>query len=85
MIAHYIAAGRLMAEKALIVLSYAQGNRDAQPNPDLPRQAVNVEDIKIERFSASGLSAEAEAKQEGTWDRERAPAGSGALPVLRHL
>ncbi len=33
---------------------------------------MNAEDIKIERFLASDLATEAEAKQEGTWDRERA-------------
>ncbi len=73
MIAHYIAAGRLTAEKALdrlVACSEEQGC--TQPNPDLPRQSVNAEDIKIERFSASDLSTEAEAKQAGTWDRERA-------------
>ena len=73
MIAHYIAAGRLTAQKAfdcLVVRSGQQGL--VQPNPDLPRQVVNMEDIKIERFLASDLTAEAETKQEGTWDRERA-------------
>ena len=73
MIAHYIAAGRLMAQKAFDCLVPRSGQQGiAQPNPDLPRQAVNMEDIKIERFLASDLTAEAEAKQEGTWDRERA-------------
>ena len=73
MIAHYIAVGRLTAQKAFDCLVMRSGQQDlAQPNPDLPRQAVNVEDIKIERFLASDLAAEAEAKQEGTWDRERA-------------
>jgi len=72
MIAHYIAAGRLMAQKAFdyLVMRSRQQNC-AQLNPDLSRQAVNIEDIKIERFLASDLAAEAEAKQEGTWDRMR--------------
>jgi Pyruvate/2-oxoacid:ferredoxin oxidoreductase delta subunit len=72
MIAHYIAAGRLMAQKAsnyLAMRSRKQGL--VLPSPDLPRQAVNMEDIRIESFLASDLAAEAEAKQEGTWGRER--------------
>ena len=73
MIAHYIAAGRLMAQKAFDCLVPRSGQQSiAQPNLDLPRQAVNMEDIKIERFLVSDLAAEAEAKQEGIWDRERA-------------
>ena len=72
MIAHYIAAGRLMAQKAFDCLVLRSGQQSiAQPNPDLPRQAVNMEDIRIERFLASGFTAEAEAKQEGTWNQER--------------
>jgi Pyruvate/2-oxoacid:ferredoxin oxidoreductase delta subunit len=72
MIAHYIAAGRLMAQKAFDCLVPRSGQQSiAQPNPDLPRQAVNMEDIRIERFLASGFTAEAEAKQEGTWNQER--------------
>ena len=73
MIAHYIAAGRLMAQKAFDHLVMHSGQQGlAQPNPDLPRQAVNMEHIKIERFLASGFTAEAEAKQKGTWNQERA-------------
>jgi Pyruvate/2-oxoacid:ferredoxin oxidoreductase delta subunit len=73
MIAHYIAAGRLMAQKAFDCLVPGPGQQSiAQPNPDLPRQAVNMEDIKIERFLVSDLAAEAEAKQEGIWNQERA-------------
>jgi Pyruvate/2-oxoacid:ferredoxin oxidoreductase delta subunit len=72
MIAHYIAAGRLMAQKAFDCLVLRSGQQSiAQPNPDLPRQAVAMEHIKIERFLASGFTAEAEAKQEGTWNQER--------------
>jgi Pyruvate/2-oxoacid:ferredoxin oxidoreductase delta subunit len=72
MIAHYIAAGRLMAQKAFDCLVLRSGQQSiAQPNPDLPRQAVAMEHIKIERFLASDLTAEAEAKQEGTWNQER--------------
>jgi Pyruvate/2-oxoacid:ferredoxin oxidoreductase delta subunit len=69
MIAHYIAAGRLLARKAFDRLRPVGL---AQPAPELPLQAVNLENIKIERFSASGPAAEAEGKQEETWNRERA-------------
>ncbi len=73
MIAHYIAVGRLTAQKAFDSLVMRSGRQDLrQPSPDLPRQAVNVEDIKIERILPSGLAIEAEAEQEGVWDRERA-------------
>ena len=73
MIAHYIAAGRLTAEKAFGCFVMRSGQQGfAQSDPDLPRKAVNMEDIKIERFSLSDLGAEAETKQEETWDRERA-------------
>ena len=51
MIAHYIAAGRLLARKVSDALRPAGL---AQPAPDLPLQAVNIENIKIERFAASG-------------------------------
>ncbi len=72
LIAHYIAAGRLTAQKAFDYLVPRSGQQGlAQSGPDLPRQAVNVEDIKFERFSVSDPASEAEAKQEGTWDRER--------------
>jgi Pyruvate/2-oxoacid:ferredoxin oxidoreductase delta subunit len=72
MIAHYISAGRLTTQKAFDCLVMRSGQQGlVQPDPDLPRRAVNMEDIKIERFLASDLAAEAEAKQEGTWDRER--------------
>jgi len=72
MIAHYIAVGRLTAQKAfdsLVVHSRQQGL--VQPNLDLPPKAVNVEDIKIERFLASDLAAKAVGKREETWDRKR--------------
>jgi Pyruvate/2-oxoacid:ferredoxin oxidoreductase delta subunit len=67
MIAHYIAAGRLMARKAFDGL---RPGGLAQPGPELPLQAVNIENIKIERFQASGPAAETETRQDGTWDRE---------------
>jgi Pyruvate/2-oxoacid:ferredoxin oxidoreductase delta subunit len=73
MIAHYISAGRLLAQKAFDGL--VPGPRiegPGQPDPSLPRPAVNAEDIKIERFLASDLVAEVKAEQEGTWDLERA-------------
>jgi Pyruvate/2-oxoacid:ferredoxin oxidoreductase delta subunit len=69
MIAHYIAAGRLMARKAFDCL---RSGGQAQPAPDLPLQAVTIENIKIERFPASGPAAEMETEQEGTFDRARA-------------
>jgi Pyruvate/2-oxoacid:ferredoxin oxidoreductase delta subunit len=73
MIAHYIAAGRLTAQKVSDCLVMRSGQQGlAQSDLDLPRQAVNIENIKIERFLVSDLAAEAEAKQEGTWDLERA-------------
>ena len=73
LIAHYIAAGRLTAQKAFDCLVLRSGQQGlAQSDLDLPRQAVNMEDIKIERFLVSDLAAEAEGIQEGTWDRERA-------------
>jgi Pyruvate/2-oxoacid:ferredoxin oxidoreductase delta subunit len=72
MIAHYIAAGRLTAQKAFDCLVMRSGQQGLAPSDlDLPRQAVNVEDIKIERFLVSDLATEVEAKQEETWDRER--------------
>jgi Pyruvate/2-oxoacid:ferredoxin oxidoreductase delta subunit len=71
MIAHYIAAGRLTAQKAFDCLVMRSGQQGLAPSDlDLPRQAVNVEDIKIERFLVSDLATEVEAKQEETWDRE---------------
>lgn len=69
MIAHYIAAGRLLARK--VADGLLQGGRE-EFSPDLPTQGINIANIKIERFPASAPSAEAETKQEGTWDRERA-------------
>jgi Pyruvate/2-oxoacid:ferredoxin oxidoreductase delta subunit len=72
MIAHYIAVGRLTAQKALDSLVVRSGQQDLpQPNLDLPGQTVNVEDIKIGRFLASDIAAKAEAKQEEIWDGER--------------
>jgi len=72
MIAHYIAVGRLTAQRAFDCLVMRSGLQDLrQSSPDLPRQAVNVEDIKIERFLASDIAAKAEAKQEEIWDGER--------------
>jgi Pyruvate/2-oxoacid:ferredoxin oxidoreductase delta subunit len=73
MIAHYIAVGRLMAQKAFDFLITCSGQESlAQPNLALSPQAVNIEDIKIERFVASDPAAEAETKQEQIWDHERA-------------
>jgi Pyruvate/2-oxoacid:ferredoxin oxidoreductase delta subunit len=69
MIAHYIAAGRLLARKVSDGLH--QGGRE-ESSPDLPMQAVNVENIKIERFQASGSPTETETRQDEKQDRERA-------------
>jgi Pyruvate/2-oxoacid:ferredoxin oxidoreductase delta subunit len=72
MIAHYIAIGRLTAQKAFDSLVMRPEQKDLrQPSPDLPRQAVNAEDIKIESFLASNVAAKEEANQEGIWDGER--------------
>jgi Pyruvate/2-oxoacid:ferredoxin oxidoreductase delta subunit len=67
MIAHYIAAGRLLARK--VSDSLRQGGRE-EFSPDLPPQAVNIEDIKIERFQASGPPTETETGQDEKRDRE---------------
>jgi len=73
MIAHYIAAGRLTAQKAFNRLAMCSGQQGlAPPNPDLLPQTVNTDDIKIEHFSSSAPVAEAEAQQEGAWNHERA-------------
>ncbi len=65
MIAHYIAAGRLLAKKA------SDGLRRKgleQPAMDRSPLAVSTESIRIERFPA----AEMRDKQKETWDREGA-------------
>ena len=67
MIAHYIAAGRLLARKVSDGLR--QGGRE-EFSPDLPPQAVNIENIKIERFQASGPPTETETRQDEKRDRE---------------
>ena len=73
LIAHYIAAGRLTAQKAFDYLLTRSRQQDlAHSDLDRPQRAVNVEDIKLERFLISDSAAEAEAKQEEIWDRERA-------------
>jgi len=69
MIAHYIAAGRLLALKASDFMR--QGIYE-KPAADIPTQIINIKDIKIERFLASGPPAETETGQDGTWDTERA-------------
>ena len=73
MIAHYIAIGRLTAQKAFDSLVMPSGQQDLrQPIPDLPLQPVNAGDVKIERLLASEVAPEAKAKrEEGVWDRER--------------
>jgi Pyruvate/2-oxoacid:ferredoxin oxidoreductase delta subunit len=68
MIAHYIAAGRMLARKVSALLPAGL----EKPAPDLPPQAVDAENIKIERFAALGPRAETETRQDGAWDRERA-------------
>jgi Pyruvate/2-oxoacid:ferredoxin oxidoreductase delta subunit len=49
----------------------AGGGRE-KPAPDLPPQAINIENIKIELIPTSGPPAEKETRHDGTWDRERA-------------
>ena len=73
MIAHYIAAGRLAAEKASAYFVKRSGKKNLEKREqNVPLQAVSADNIRIERFiTASDLAAEAEAKQEGTWVRER--------------
>jgi Pyruvate/2-oxoacid:ferredoxin oxidoreductase delta subunit len=66
MIAHYIAAGRLLARKVSDGLR--QGGLEAF-SPDLPEQAVNIENIKIDRFHASAPPAEMETGQDEKQDR----------------
>ena len=67
MIAHYIAAGRLLAQKVSDGLR--QGGCE-EFSPDLPPQAVNIENIKIERFPASGPATKTETGQDEKQDRE---------------
>ncbi|MCE5265011.1 MAG: 4Fe-4S binding protein [Deltaproteobacteria bacterium] len=55
MIAHYIAAGRLLAKKAAENL---RGEGGAERAPEPPTQAVNPENIKIARFGAAGSAEE---------------------------
>lgn len=69
MIAHYIAAGRMLARKASDGL--LQGKRE-QPAADRPMQPVNAESIKIELLPAFGPAAEKETGKDETWGRERA-------------
>lgn len=69
MIAHYIAAGRLLALKASNALRPAGL---AQPAPDLHPRAIDVESIKIDLFGTSCPPAETETRQDEAWDRERA-------------
>jgi len=73
MIAHYIAAGRLTAEKVFAYLvrrSDKEGLK--QHRPDLSRLAAKVDDILMGHFSTSGLTADAKSGQEGVWDHDRA-------------
>ena len=69
MIAHYIAAGRLIAQKVLYSLFMRSGRQGlTKLCPDLPLQEVSMENIRIERFLPSGLAEEKETKQERTWE-----------------
>jgi len=73
MIAHYIAAGRHTAEKALAYLGKRPGKEGLEKDDrDLFRQAANVDDILIGRFSTFDLAADVKSGQEGTWDHDRA-------------
>ncbi len=64
MIAHYIAAGRLLAGKAVESLLRRKGEAERAPEPLL--EAVNPENIKIARFGAAGSAEEEELAPEGT-------------------
>ena len=64
MIAHYIAAGRLLAQKVSDGL--CQGGRVEF----FPDQAVNIENIKIEQFHASAPPTETETRQNEKQNRE---------------
>jgi Pyruvate/2-oxoacid:ferredoxin oxidoreductase delta subunit len=72
MIAHYIAAGRLTAEKAFVCLMKRSRQGLEQPDPELFPQAGNMKDIQIGPSLTLALSVGAETKHEGTWERERA-------------
>ena len=67
MIAHYIAAGRLLARKVSDGLH--QGGGEGL-SADLSALAVDSENIKIERFQAGGPSTETETRQDEKQDRE---------------
>lgn len=67
MIAHYIAAGRLLAQKVSDGLR--RGGAE-EPSPDVPMQAVDSENVKIDRFQAAAPPAEPESRQDEKQDRE---------------
>jgi len=69
MIAHYIAAGQMLARKASDSLRQAGCE---EPPPDLPLQPINIETIKIESFPAFPPPAKTATRQDKVWDRERA-------------
>ena len=69
MIAHYIAAGRMLARKASDRLG-RKGCEDSAP--ELPTQPINVETIKFELMPPSAPPAEAGTGRNGPWDREQA-------------
>jgi pyruvate ferredoxin oxidoreductase delta subunit len=71
MIAHYIAAGRLTAEKAFRSLIKRSRQGLKQPGQEPPPQAGNVEDVQMVPFLGAALSVGAETKREGTWEREQ--------------
>jgi Pyruvate/2-oxoacid:ferredoxin oxidoreductase delta subunit len=73
MIAHYIAAGRMLARKAADGLR-RQGAETPAPAP--PLRAVDVENIKVDRFSASP-PAQTPAQPDGSGDREWATREAG--------
>ena len=71
MIAHYIGAGRLTARKSLDRLVVSSGQPGlAAPNPHIFRQAVNMEDIRVERFQSSDRVGRAKGKEE-RWEWEQ--------------
>lgn len=67
MIAHYIAAGRLMARKVVDGFNLEGSEK---PTPEPPLRAVDIENIRIDRFCAVGPPIEEDAEQDGIRDRK---------------
>lgn len=72
MIAHYLALGRLTADKAFNRLMTSSGERDlSQWKRDVPRQPVKVGHVKIERLVSCDVAPNPHADQEGAGEHER--------------